>query len=53
MGKISKAFRLSGSAVERLERLAREWEMPQTLVIEQLLKLASEAETNREEAHGK
>ena len=53
MGKISKAFRLSGSAVERLERLAREWEMPQTLVIEQLLKQAIEANENGENIRGK
>ncbi len=42
VAKISKGFRLSPEAVERLERLAREWEMAQAVVIEQLLKQAAE-----------
>ncbi len=42
MAKISKGFRLSEVAVKRLEELAVKWELPQAVVLEQLLKKEAE-----------
>lgn len=39
--KQAKSFRLSEATSERLERLSKEWEMSQTLVVEQLIKEAA------------